>query len=79
MSNDQPELFPPWSAEEWTNCFVVRNGTGKAIAHVYFADEEKARTAAKLLSKEQASQMAQNVTKLPWLIRQTQLELADHE
>jgi hypothetical protein len=79
MLNDQSDLFPPWSAEEWRNCFVVRNSAGKAIAHLYFADNEKARTAAKLLSKEQASQMAQSFTKLPWLIRRSQLELAEHE
>jgi hypothetical protein len=54
-------------------------GAGKAIAHVYFADDDKARAAATVLSKEQASQMAQSFTKLPWLIRQTQIELTDHE
>ena len=77
MLHDQPDLHPPWSAEEWRNCFVVRNGTGKAIAHIYFADDEKTQAAAKLLSKAQASQMARNFTKLPWLIRRSQLELAN--
>lgn len=69
MLHDQPDLNPPWSAEEWNNCFVVWNGAGKAIAHIYFADDEKAQKAAKLLNKEQASQMAQSFTKLPWLMR----------
>jgi hypothetical protein len=43
---------PPWIIEENNNaCFIVRDGTGQALAYVYFEDEPGRRSAAKLLTK----------------------------
>jgi hypothetical protein len=46
---------PPWSIEELNDaCFVVRDHDGQQLAYVYFEDEPGRRSAAKLLSKDEA-------------------------
>ena len=46
---------PPWSIEELNNaCFVVRDANGQQLAYVYFEDEPGRRSAAKLLTKDEA-------------------------
>jgi hypothetical protein len=37
---------PPWSVEEESACFVVRDHNGQARANVYFEDESARRSAA---------------------------------
>jgi hypothetical protein len=45
---------PPWSVEELDACFVVRDGNGQQIAYVYFEDEPGRRSAAKLMTRDEA-------------------------
>jgi len=45
---------PPWSIDELEACFVVRDHGGQALADVYFEDEPGQRSAAKLLTKDEA-------------------------
>jgi hypothetical protein len=50
--------------------FVVRDGNGQALAHIYFVKEEPGQaSAAKLLSKDEAQRIAANIAKLPQLLQ----------
>jgi hypothetical protein len=47
--------FPaPWSAELQPNYYVVRDTDGQQIAYVYDSNEPDRRSAAKLLTKDEA-------------------------
>jgi hypothetical protein len=50
-------------------CFVAADGAGQKLAYVYFEEEPGRRSAAKLLSKDEARRIAANIAKLPALPR----------
>ena len=64
-----PNSFPaPWSVEELDGCIIVWDRDGQAITYVYFEDDPRRRSAAKLLTRDDARQIAADIAKLPELL-----------
>jgi hypothetical protein len=54
-------LPQPWTFEDQNNaCFIVKDGNGLAIAYVYYEEDPGRRTAANLMTKDEARRIAAN-------------------
>jgi hypothetical protein len=54
---------PPWSVEE------LEGASGQKLGYFYYEEESGRRSAAKLLTKDEARRIAAKVAKLPELVR----------
>ena len=61
---------PPWSIEEGTESFTVKDATGQAIGYLYFEDEPQRQMSMRRLSRDEAFLLAVNIAKLPSVPRQ---------
>jgi hypothetical protein len=61
--------FPaPCAVEEQPACFVAKDHAGQKLAYVYFEEEPGRRSAAKLLTKDEARRIAAKFARLPELL-----------
>jgi hypothetical protein len=69
MPSSPRRLPPPWTIEERNDaCFVVTDSAGQQLVYVYFEEEPGRRSAAKLLTKDEARRIAVNLARLPELL-----------
>jgi hypothetical protein len=54
---------PPWSAEVTPNFCIVRDANGQALSYIYYDSEPGWRSAAKLLTGDEARRIATNIVK----------------
>ena len=67
----EPRRFPPpWSIDESDACFIVKDHGGQKLVYFYFESEAGRRSAAKLLTRDEAFLLAVNFAKLPMVPRQ---------
>ena len=66
---EQRRFPPPWSVEERPACFIVSDVNGQALAYVYYEEEAGRRTAAKLMTQDEARRIAVNIAKVPDLLQ----------
>jgi hypothetical protein len=59
---------PPWTIEDLGACFVVSDSSDQKLTYVYYEREAGRRSAAKLLSRDEARRIAANIAKLPTLV-----------
>jgi hypothetical protein len=63
---------PPWTAEETDACFIVKDHNGQALTYIYFENEASWRTAANLLTRDEARRIAASIAKLPGFLKRPQ-------
>ena len=51
------------------SCFIVRDANGQTLSYIYYECGPGGRSAAKLLSEDEAPRIAANIAKLPKLLR----------
>ena len=59
----------PWKIEEQGESFQLRDAAGHILAYVCFEDEPTRRNFSMRLSKDDARRMAQQILRLPELVR----------
>ena len=64
----QRRFPPPWTVEEMTEAFAIRDATGQALGYIYFEEEPGRRMTMKRLTRDEARRIAANFARLPELL-----------
>jgi hypothetical protein len=56
---------PPWSIEQFEECFIVRDANGQPLGYFYFDEEQQSPAIDRQLTRDDARRMAVNFAKLP--------------
>ena len=59
----------PWKIEDQGESFQIRDAAGRILAYVSFEDEPTRRNFSKRLSEDDARRIAQQILRLPELVR----------
>ena len=59
---------PPWTTERIAGGYVVKDGTGQALAYVYAREKRADADIAKVLTMDEARRVASSIAKLPALL-----------
>jgi hypothetical protein len=68
----KPRFTSPWDIEDNGACFIIRDNNGQALSYVYYENEPGRRTAAGLLTRDEARRIAITIAKLPDLAKRPQ-------
>ena len=67
--SEQRRFRTPWVVEDLAGCFVVKARGGQELAYIYYEDDPRRRSIVKLLSRDEARQIAAAIANLPEVVR----------